>query len=346
MRSRRFTQRTATARGRRAKRRATRSVKTERPGLPVSIVGTGFAAPGKVQTAEDLAPQIGRSADWIRSRTGVVERRVSDLPMEEMAALAARDALGDGPPPDLILNASLTPVQLIPDSSVFIQEALGYSGIPSFSVHATCLSFLVGLHTAVHYAAAGTWQRILLVSAEKGTGFRDFGEPESAALIGDGAAAAVIERGQGRWLDFAFESWPEGAVYAQIPGAGTRLPPHEATVEDYRFRMQGTRIYRLGRAKMAEMMFSVIQRNGLTLADIDLVVPHQMSGPGLQAFRRVGVSDEQLVDIVSTYGNCVAASLPMALATAERDGRLRRGAKVLFCGLGAGLSLAAGLMEW
>jgi len=315
-------------------------------GLKVSITGTGFAAPGIVETAEDLAPRIGRSADWIRSRTGVAERRVSDRPMEEMAAEAARDALGEGPPPDLILNASLTPVQLIPDSSVFVQQALGLSGIPSFSVHATCLSFLVGLHTAVHFVAAGTWKRVLLVSAEKGTGFRAFDEPESAALIGDGAAAAVIEPGSGRWIDFAFETWPEGAAWAELPGAGTRLPPERATLADYRFRMEGTRIYRLGRSKMTEMLFGILQRNDLTLADIDLVVPHQMSGPGLQAFRRVGVSDEQLVDIVGSYGNCVAASLPMALATAERDGRLRRGARVLFLGLGAGLSLAAGLMQW
>ena len=314
--------------------------------MRVRITGTGFAAPGVVETAEDLAPRIGRSPEWIRSRTGVSERRVSDLPMEKMAAMAAREALGDGPPPDLILNASLTPVQLIPDSSVFVQEALGYRGIPSFSVHATCLSFLVGLHTAVHFVAAGTWERVLLVSAEKGTGFRAYDEPESAALIGDGAAAALIEPGGGRWIDFAFQTWPEGAGYAEMRGAGTRLPPERAKLDDYKFRMEGARIYRLGRAKMEEMMFGIIEKNGLKLSDIDLVVPHQMSRPGLDAFRRVGVSEEQIVDIVGTYGNCVAASLPMALAVARRDGRLREGSKVLLLGLGAGLSLAAGLMEW
>ncbi len=314
--------------------------------MRVRITGTGWTAPGTVQTAEDLAPHIGRSPDWIRKRTGVAERRVSDLPMEEMAAEAARQALGKGPPPDLVLNASLTPVQLIPDSSVFVQQALGFEGIPSFSVHATCLSFLVGLHTAAHFVAAGTWERVLLVSAEKGTGFRAFDEPESAALIGDGAAAALIEPGGGRFVDFAFQTWPQGAAYAELKGAGTRLPPEEASLDDYRFRMEGTRIYRLGRTKMAEMMFGILAKNGLTLADIDLVVPHQMSGPGLQAFRRVGVSDEQLVDIVGTYGNCVAASLPMALAIAREDGRLRDGSRVLFVGLGAGLSLAAGILEW
>lgn len=314
--------------------------------MRVRITGTGWTAPGTVQTAEELAPKIGKSAQWIREGTGVGERRVSDLPMEEMAAEAARRAIGDGPAPDLIMNASLTPVQLLPDSSVFVQEALGYEGIPSFSVHATCLSFLVGLNAAVHFAAAGTWQRILLVSAEKGTGFRNFDEPESAALIGDGAAAAIIEPGGGRWIDFAFQTWPRGAPYAKFPGAGTRVPPEEAKPEDYTFTMEGRRIYRLGRVKMAEMMFGILKKNGLSLADVDLVVPHQMSGPGIQAFRRVGVSDEQLVDIVGTYGNCVAASLPMALAIAKEEGRLREGSKVLLLGLGAGMSLAAALLEW
>lgn len=314
--------------------------------MEVRVTGTGWTAPGTVQTAEDLAPLIGRTAEWIRQRTGVGERRVSDQPLEVMAAAAARQALGDGPAPDLVLNASATPVQLIPDSSVFVAEELGYRGIPAFSIHATCLSFLVGLNTAVHFVAAGTYQRVLLVSAEKGTGFRNFDEPESAALIGDGAAAAVIEPGGGRWIDFAFQTWPEGAEYAQFPGAGTRVPPGEATLDQYRFTMEGRRIYRLGRVKMAEMMFGILAKNGMTLADIDLVVPHQMSAPGLQAFRRVGVSDEQLVDIVGTYGNCVAASLPMALAIAREDGRLREGSRVLLLGLGAGMSLAAAIMEW
>lgn len=101
--------------------------------------------PDEIETADDLASRVGRSAKWIATRTGVAERRVSRVGMDVMAAEAARTALGDEPP-DLIVNASLTPIQLIPDSSIFVQRALGYEGIPSFSVHATCLSFLSLIH--------------------------------------------------------------------------------------------------------------------------------------------------------------------------------------------------------
>lgn len=315
--------------------------------MDVSITGTGWFAPGAVETAEALAPRVGRSAEWIRGRTGVGSRRVSDLPMAEMAAEAGRRALGGGPPPDLIVNCSLTPQQLLPDSSVFVQRALGTDGIPSFSVHASCLSFLVGLHTAAHFVAAGTYRRVLLVSAEKGTGFRDFDEPESAVLIGDGAAAAVLEPGGGgALLGFGMTTWPEGAEFAEFRGAGTRSPPGVGPMADNRFQMRGPRVYRLAYLKLHELMFGLLDRHRTPLAAVDLVVPHQMSGPGLDALRRVGVRDDQLVDIVGEYGNCIAASIPMALAMAEEQGRLRRGATVLIVGTGAGVSVAAALLRW
>lgn len=314
--------------------------------MNLSITGTGWCAPGRVETAEELSERIGRSAEWIVGRTGVRHRHVSDLPMDQMAATAARQALGDGPPPDLILNASVTPVQLLPDSSVFVQRALGMNGIPSFSVHASCLSFLVALQTAAHFVAAGTHRRVLIVSAENGTAFRSLGEPESAALIGDGAAAAVVEPGPGRLVAHAMRTWPEGASYAEFRGAGIRSPPVGSPPEDNVFTMRGPRIFRLAHVKLSELMFSLLAENRWRLEDLDLVVPHQMSGPGVDAFRRVGVRDEQLVDIVGEYGNCVAASMPMALAMAHEQGRLRRGAKVMLVGTGAGVSVAATLLEW
>lgn len=314
--------------------------------MNVSITGTGWFAPGRVETAEALAPHIGRSPEWITSRTGVERRRVSDRSMEEMAAEAARRALGAGPPPDLILNASVTPVQLLPDSSVFVQGAMGLAGIPSFSVHASCLSFLVGLHTATHFVGAGTYKRVLVVSSERGTAFRNPNEPESAALIGDGAAAAVVEPGGGRWLGFSMTTWPEGASYAEFRGAGTRCPPLASTPEDNLFSMRGPRVYRLAYTKLYDLMFGLMDQHRWRKEDIDLVVPHQMSGPGLDAFRKVGFREDQLMNVVGEYGNCIAASIPMALAMANEQGRLRPGSKVMLVGTGAGISVAAGLMEW
>ena len=110
--------------------------------MKVAITGLGLYLPPKIETAAELSEIIGRSTEWIISRTGVKERRNSDIEVDEMGAMAARDALGNGPPPDFILNASGVGRQAIPDTSVFIQRELGYKSIPSFSIHATCLSFL------------------------------------------------------------------------------------------------------------------------------------------------------------------------------------------------------------
>ncbi len=161
--------------------------------LPVRIVGLGLYLPASVETSSDLADRVGRSADWIVSRVGVERRHIADRPVEEIAAAAAREALSGGPPPDLIVNASATPRQAIPDTSVFVQRALGLGGIASYSIHATCLSFVVALHVAATQVVSGGFRRVLVVSSEIGSVRRNMAQPESAALFGDGAAAAVIE---------------------------------------------------------------------------------------------------------------------------------------------------------
>lgn len=320
--------------------------------MRVRVVSTGFYAPPQVETAGDLAPRIGRSEDWIRRRTGVVERRVAQEPMDVMAAHAIRQALGDSPPPDLLLNASLTPVQLIPDSSVFISHQLGWEGIPSFSVHATCMSFLVALHTAGAYLTAGSYRRIVIVSSEQGSVCRDFEHPESAALIGDGAAAAVVEatpEGEGSaLLAWGMSSWPEGRDLAELRGCGTRKHPNnpDTTPQDNLFRMRGPRLYRMAVTKVQALVTSLLDRAGLTPEDIDLVVPHQPSGPGVAAISHFGFPEEKVVNVVAEYGNCIAASAPMALHLAIERGRLQRGMRVLMLGTGAGLHVAGAILRY
>lgn len=319
--------------------------------MGVTITGTGMAVPDRVQTAEEIAPWVRRSPEWIRSRTGVLERRIADRPCFEYAGEAARQALGDGGPPDLVVNASTTPWQLIPDTSVFVMRELGFDRIPSFSVHATCLSFLVALGTTVApLLRTGAYRRILLVSAEVASGSRDPGHPESAVLLGDGAAAAVFE-----WTDapsdllgFAMSTLPAGAELAEIQGAGTRqMPGLPDTPPDSRmFRMDGPRVFRMAHKEVERVMGAMLAEHGLTAGDVDVCVPHQASGPALTAMRSFGIARGNVVDIVGQYGNCIAASLPMALHTAIADGRVQRGSSVLLLGTGAGLHCAAGLLRY
>jgi 3-oxoacyl-[acyl-carrier-protein] synthase III len=320
--------------------------------LRIRVSSLGFAVPAKIETARELAPRIGKSEDWIVAHTGVLERRIATTEtMEELAASAAREALGNQRP-DLIINASTTPRQLIPDSSVFIQRALGFDGIPSYSVHATCLSFIAGLHLAGGLLVSNAFDRILVVSSETGSISRNFDEPESAALIGDGAAAAVIERTptgeSSELLAWQMGTWPEGAELTEFRGAGTfRHPNDPRTVgSDNLFKMDGPRVYKLARRKVAEVLVRLLEQADIQRSEIDVIVPHQASGPALEALARYGFDESRIINIVARYGNCIAASLPMALVEAERTGRLRRGNTALLIGTGAGLSVAGAILRW
>ncbi len=320
--------------------------------LGVKIVSTAIYAPPRVETAGQLAPSIGRSEKWIVESTGVRERRISEEPVEVLAARAARAALQSGPPPDLIVNASTTARQLIPDTSVFIQEQLGLEGIPSFSIHATCLSFLVALYNAAAVVSAGAYRRVLVVSAECASGARNLAEPESAALLGDGAAAAILEstpRGESSELqDFLMTTWPAAAALTELRGFGQRCHPADPRTrpEDHLFSMDGPAVYKHARRRVLALVQALLSRNGLRPKDVDWVVPHQASGPGLELVPRLGFPAERVVNIISQYGNCVAASIPMALAHAAAAGKLRRGDRVLLLGTGAGLSVAGALLIW
>jgi 3-oxoacyl-[acyl-carrier-protein] synthase III len=322
------------------------------PGLRVKVASTGFYAPPRIETAAELAPRIGTSEEWIVARAGVRERRISEEPVEVMAARAAREALGSGGAPDLIVNASVSPRQLIPDTSVYIEHELGLEGIPSYTVQASCLSFLVALHNAAALVAAGAYRRVLVVSAERGTFGRNMAEPESAALLGDGAAAAVLEptpKGEASELvGWRMCTWPKGASLTEIRGHGQRLHPNDPATrpEDSLFTMDGPGVYKMALRHVRPLVQALLKDHGLTPADVDWLVPHQASGPGLSMLPRIGFPAERIVNIVGQFGNCVAASIPMALAHLAAGGRVRRGQRVLLLGTGAGFSVAGALIRW
>lgn len=314
------------------------------------ITGYGMYLPPTVETAEELAPQINKTHQWIISRAGVRERRVSKIDVDEMGALAIKEAVGKKQKPDLIINASGVPKQVIPDTSVFIQKVLGYSGIPSFSVHATCLSFIVALNIASHFINSNQYKRIIIVSSDRGTCGRNFNEPESAALLGDAAAAVYIEPTNSNrgLLDYSMESYPEGATLTEVRGGGTNLHPQDpATTEsDNLFSMDGPQIFKMALDKVYILINKNIKANNLSKKDIKLLIPHQASGKGVRAYSKFGgFKKEQVMDIVGTTGNCVAASLPLALVMAQKQNLFNEGDLIYLVGTGAGLSIASALIK-
>jgi 3-oxoacyl-[acyl-carrier-protein] synthase-3 len=319
--------------------------------IPLRIEAIDLQLPPQIQTAESLAKKIGKSAEWIQQRAGVQERRIAQVSMPTLAAQAATKVFDRAHPPDLILNASGVGYQVLPDSSVFIQKALGLSGIPCFSIHATCLSFLTALQSAAGLLATHTYQRILIVSADLGTRGRNFQEPESAALLGDGAAAALVTlpiESNSAILSHCMRSFPEGAEYTSVRGGGTRLHPQDArtTPADNLFHMQGKAVFKMALREAPSVINQALSQAGLEKSDLRLVVPHQASGFGVEVYRRFGFHSDQVIDVVGQFGNCVAASIPMALAHAVHNGLLTRGDKVMLVGTGAGLSIAATILRF
>lgn len=315
--------------------------------MNLSLVGTGLSAPEEIETAEELAPRLGRSLDWIRERTGVLQRHMIPPGGDQIAygAAAARQALSDGPPPDLLINASGSTRQVLPDGSAFLAGALGLEGLSTFSIHSTCLSVFTAIHVSANLLQTGAYQRILIVSAEHATQSRNLAEPESAALLGDGAAAVVLERGPGRLLAYRQATWPEGLPYTEVRGGGNRCHPNNPATrpEDNLFSMDGPMVYRLARRRVEGLFEQLFAEAGVGRDDVDVIVPHQASRLAVRALSHYGFPDHKVVDILAEYGNCIAASMPMALHTARERGMLEPGKLVMLIGTGAGLSVAGAL---
>ena len=321
--------------------------------MKVKVTGVGLYLPPKIETAEDIAPKIGRPVDWIIEKSGVIKRRVSEIDVDQMGAIAGKEALGNGGKPDLIINASGVPKQSIPDTSTFYQRELGFEGIPSFSVHCTCLSFITALNTAASLIHSGSYNRILIISSDRGTLGRNFDEPESASLLGDGSAAVVLEQSleneSSELIYFDMKTFPSCANLTEVRGGGTNKHPQdpETTLADNLFTMDGPAVYKIARKEVYRMMLKTMKTTSLKREDVDWVIPHQASGKAVDAYISTGgFAKEKVVSIISEFGNCVAASVPMAFATAVQDGRIKRGDLLLFIGTGAGLSAACALIKY
>ena len=319
----------------------------------VKISGSGIYLPPRVENSEELVTKINKPIDWIHQKAGVFERRVSDIDVDQMGAIAGKEALNDGPPPDLIINASGVPKQTIPDTSTFFQKEMGLNGIPSFSIHCTCLSFIAALHTASSLIQSKSYKRILIISSDRGTVGRNFEEPESASLLGDGAAAVLVEpsdaEDHSEFLYHTMNTWPSGTELTEVRGGGTRKHPLDPNTNrnDNLFSMDGPAVYKIARKEVYKMLLKTLKETGLKRESIDWVVPHQASKKAVEAYSTVGgFKKEKVLETVSRFGNCVAASVPMTLVMAIKNDQIKRDDLVMLIGTGAGLSAACSIFRY
>lgn len=323
--------------------------------LPVRIAGTGYYLPPRIVTNAELEERLHLKPGWIERATGVRERRYSSgETAAQMASAALRMALdqaglgvGDV---DAFIGASAAPQQMIPCTAALVQEEIGApdGGSVCFDVNGTCLSFALALHTVAPLVAAGVYKTAAIFSSEV-TGFSlNPDEPESAVLMGDAAAAVVLTRatdGAASRLHHArFATYSSGADLTRIEGGGSRHHPNNPLTkrEQNLFAMNGPGVFRMVSRLFPAFMDDFFAAVGWERGKVDAVVPHQASGRGVSfVASRVGFRPEQVVVNLPVRGNCVAASLPLALAEAVHAGRIRRGARVILAGTGAGLTLGA-----
>lgn len=317
--------------------------------LNMRLLATAQALPRRVVTTAEVARRCGVDPGLAEVATGVRERRwlSGDETALSLGVRAAQDALDRAEVPlnrvDVLLNASGSQLQPIPDGAALYARGLGLSGAACSSVHATCLSFLTALHHAALLVHTGHARHVLIVSSESSSVGLNFDQPESALLLGDGAAAAVVgpatESAQGVEAT-RFETYPAGADYTRMRAGGSLLSPLTPglTPADFQFDMQGLQVLKL--ASRVVPAFLERLRPGLSrgLPGIDRVIPHQASAAGLALLARYGWDEHRVEVTLPHLGNVVAASLPLTLHQALESGRAVPGDTLLLAGTGAGLS--------
>ncbi|MBW7477207.1 beta-ketoacyl-ACP synthase III [Paenibacillus oenotherae] len=329
--------------------------------IKVKILGTGKYLPKQAVTAQELDIKLGCSPGWVAKKSGVdVRYFVTDETASYMGAQAVTDAVAAAgltmKDIDCIVCASAIFEQPIPATAVLIQRELGlqWSGIPSFDINATCLSFLVGLDTMSCLIAAGKYRHVVLVSTEVASAGINWEQLESSILFGDGAAAVVLgpsNDGEASGiLSSRIETYSAGADFSEIRGGGTRFPPrhyNERTRSEYLFDMDGHKIFKMVSKLLPDFMERLMGPTQSRIKDFHRVIPHQGSAMAMRLLqKKLGITDTQLLNIIADYGNTISASIPLALHEGISRGEIHRGDRLAIIGMAAGVSLGGMILDY
>lgn len=322
------------------------------------IVGLGSYAPERVVTNDDLSKMVDTTDDWIVSRTGIRERRfASDVEhTSDLGVEAARRALVDAglgsEDIDLVVVATITPDMAFPSTACLIQAKLGLGKVCSFDLEAACSGFLYALEVADALLKARNYRRALVIGAEKLSSIMDWEDRSTCVLFGDGAGAAVLakEEGEGGELVGLF-SEADGSNPSLLcqPGGGSAQPATEDSLRNRQhfLKMNGREIFKVAVRLMERATLELLEKHGLTPADMACVIPHQANARIVESLaHRLKVPIDRIFCNLDRYGNTSAASIPIALNEAREERGFNHGDYVLLVAFGAGLTWASGLLRW
>ncbi len=323
------------------------------------ILGTGSYAPARVLTNAELSAMVDTSDEWIRTRSGIRERRIAapDEASSDMGLQAARRALEDaGLTPadiDLLVVATVTPDTPMPACACYIQHKLGVPTTAAcFDLNAACSGFVYALDTACAMLGSGRYRKALVIGVEKLSSVVDWQDRTTCVLFGDGAGAAVIgttETAGVGLLGTRLGSFGEGTDLLCIPRGGSRAPSTAESIaaRDHCIRMKGKEVFKLAVRGMDEAARDILEQHGIRADQISLVIPHQANLRIIEAISSyLELPMERFFVNVDRYGNTSAASIPLALDEARRTGRIKPGDLTLLVAFGAGLTYGSALIRW
>lgn len=323
----------------------------------IGVVSTGRYLPDCVLTNADLERMVDTSDEWIRSRTGIRERRIAPKEMgaAEMGAESSKIAMERaGVQPgelDLIIVSTATPDRLLPATACDLQALLGATNAAAFDVAGACSGFIYALTVAEGLFAAGRADVALVVAPEKMSAIVDWGERETCVLFGDGSGSAIVRRStNGRGMVSSFIR-SDGTLAELLwrPAGGVKVPLDVAVLDEksHFVKMAGREVFKAAVRSMAEAADQALVRAGLTADDIDLLIPHQANVRIIEATARyTGIPMEKVYVNVDRYGNMSSATIPVALDEALEEGRLNPGSNILMVAFGAGFTWASSVLRW
>jgi 3-oxoacyl-[acyl-carrier-protein] synthase-3 len=323
----------------------------------VGILGTGSAVPQQILTNADLEKIVETSDEWIRTRTGILERRICEpgVASSDLAAEAARKALeaADTAPSQigLLICATVTPDTYCPAAACYVQAKLGIESCIAYDINAACTGFIYGLSIARASILTGACEKALVIGVELLSRVTDYQDRATCVLFGDGAGAAVVGRvAPGKGL-IAEHIAADGRLthLISIPAGGSKTPASaESVVQRQHFlRMNGNEVFKVAVRILADSVEQAVKRGGLAVDDINLVIPHQANIRIIDAAaRKLGLPIEKFYVNIHKYGNTSAASVPIALDEAVREGRVKSGDIVALVAFGAGFTWGASILRW
>jgi 3-oxoacyl-[acyl-carrier-protein] synthase-3 len=333
---------------------------TVRPvvGRRSKITALGTYVPPEVITNQDLEKMVDTNDQWIMERTGIKERHrlAKGLGVSDMCTEAAKKCLAargiDASEVEVIIVGTVTPDMMFPSTACLVQNKIGAKGAWGFDVSAGCSGFMFALQAGAKLVESGAQSKVLVCGADANTRMTDYTDRTTCVLFGDGGGAVLLEpaeEGEIGLIDFVNEIDGSGAAALNMPAGGSLNPSSHETVDKkmHFIHQDGPAVYKFAVRKMAEATSRLLERNGVTGADLGCFIPHQANKRIITATAdRLGLTPDRVIINIEKYGNTSAGTIPLAMETAVEEGKLKKGDLVLLAAVGAGFSVGATLLRW